>query len=299
MIENLAKRRAVAIIRAQRMITPRPRLRKRLPRQAEPRAIARAYGKALAALVSKEKIRAAFAELLHELPSLLASARQSLDSTGHRDSDEGKRARALVALARDRLKSAVSTASIEELATQFANQTSTFQRIQLSKQVKAALGVDIFTADRGMQQRVSLFASENVSLIKGVTDDVSTRIEKAVTRAMTSGTLPSDLADQLDEQFGFGEDRAKMIARDQIGKLYGQINASRQQDLGVEKFTWRSSGDERVRDSHEELDGEEFTYDDPPSDEDGPTLPGEAILCRCSAEPVFDDILAETDGTEE
>ncbi len=96
---------------------------------------------------------------------------------------------------------------------------------------------------------------------------------------------------QKSIQFGFGERRSKLIARDQVGKLYGQLNASRQKDIGVEKFTWRTVGDERVRDEHEALDGEVFSYDDPP--EEG--LPGEEVLCRCSAEPLFSDLLAAAD----
>lgn len=288
------------MVRAQHMISPRTRRRRKvLPRQAEPRQIARAYGQALAGLIGKARVRAAFAELLAELPGLLSGARQSLD---HReDADEGRKARALVAAARDRLRDSISTRAIEELAETFAARTATFQRVQLSKQVKAALGVDVFTADRGMQQRISLFASENVSLIKGITDDIATRVEKSVTRALTSAALHPDLANELDEQFGFGEERAKLIARDQIGKFYGQVNASRQKDLGVDKFIWRSSQDERVREQHaNEFDGNVYSYDDPPHDDQfGPVLPGEAILCRCWAEPVLDDILAESEPETE
>jgi SPP1 gp7 family putative phage head morphogenesis protein len=49
-------------------------------------------------------------------------------------------------------------------------------------------------------------------------------------------------------------------------------------------------GDERVRDEHEGLDGEQFDYDDLPSE----GLPGEPIQCRCYAEPVLSAILDDT-----
>ena len=44
---------------------------------------------------------------------------------------------------------------------------------------------------------------------------------------------------------------------------------------------------DRVRDEHQELEGETFSYDDPPSE----GLPGQPVLCRCFAEPVLDEIL--------
>jgi uncharacterized protein with gpF-like domain len=50
---------------------------------------------------------------------------------------------------------------------------------------------------------------------------------------------------------------------------------------------WRTVGDERVRPSTRIATAKRTRYDDPPDGE----LPGEPIQCRCSAEPVFDDIL--------
>ncbi len=51
-----------------------------------------------------------------------------------------------------------------------------------------------------------------------------------------------------------------------------------------------NAGDERVRPSHEALDGTRQRWDDPPAE----GHPGEPINCRCIAEPVlgplFDDL---------
>lgn len=325
---NENAQRTIAIVQASRLVhgpQRSPRRARKLPRQARPTLIQREYGAALAALVSRAVIREAFAELLHELPDLLASVKRERGDASYlqiarivdpvarvqtwlglrRDADEGKRVRALVARAKERLHSSISTQAIEALAEKFAEQTSTFQRIQLNKQTKAALGVDIFRGDKNLRARVSLFASENVSLIKGISDEIATKVEKTVTRALTSATLHSDLARTLDKEFDYGEKRSKLIARDQIGKFYGQINASRQQELGVTKFRWKTVGDERVRgdpggkypdadSSHYDWDNEIFSYDDPPRDDKGvPVLPGEPILCRCWAEPVLDDLIGD------
>lgn len=307
--------RTVALVRAHTVLVHR---RGKMPKPAEPKLIWREYGEALGRLVSPAVFRRAFAELLAELPSLMASARRergdaalpatailatlaTITDAAERvhawvrmrnarvDADEGKRARLLVAQARERLRASVSTRAIEELAERFAENTSTFQRIQLGKQTRAVLGADIFTHDRNLRARVAGFAAENVALIKGITDEVASKVERAVTRGLTSATLHADLAKELDETFGYGETRSALIARDQIGKFYGQINASRQKDLGLDKFVWRTVGDDRVRDEHADRDGEVYSYDDPPDGE----LPGEPILCRCYAEPYLDDLLNE------
>jgi SPP1 gp7 family putative phage head morphogenesis protein len=308
-----------------------PKKGKKLPRAQYPMALEREYGAALAALVSKAKIREAFAELLHELPSLMESAKRErgdavpydeataalmmpgpqlwgmLEARFRIDADEGKRARALVDKGRAKLAASINTRAIDDLAKKFGERVSTFQRVQLNRQTKAAFGVDIFTGDKGMQNRLANFAAENASLITNISNDIATKTEKTVTRALTSATLTDDLAKDLDQQFGYGETRAKLIARDQIGKLNGQITASRHKDLGVSRFIWRSTNDERTREEHSDFEDESeedpFSYDDPPIDDSGEAvLPGEPILCRCWAEPVLSDLLdddAPTGGDDE
>jgi SPP1 gp7 family putative phage head morphogenesis protein len=87
----------------------------------------------------------------------------------------------------------------------------------------------------------------------------------------------------LRKQFDFTRNRARLIARDQVGKLYGQINAARQQAIGVTHFVWQTSNDERVRDEHEERNGKTYSYANPPDGE----LPGQPIQCRCVANPIL------------
>ncbi|MCA3642475.1 MAG: hypothetical protein IOC63_11555 [Methylobacterium sp.] len=74
----------------------------------------------------------------------------------------------------------------------------------------------------------------------------------------------------------------------------GLVNQLRQQDLGIERYIWRSQDDAKVRDSHAEYDDQVFRWDEPP----GGGHPGQAHNCRGFAEPVApgsraDVILAE------
>jgi len=69
------------------------------------------------------------------------------------------------------------------------------------------------------------------------------------------------------------------------------VNQHRQTAAGVSRYEWSSSADERVRPRHRELDGQTFSWDDPPvTNDDGDTNhPGEDYQCRCIAVPVLDD----------
>lgn len=62
----------------------------------------------------------------------------------------------------------------------------------------------------------------------------------------------------------------------------GLINQLRQDDLGIERYIWRSRDDAKVRHSHAEYDDHVFRWDQPPAD----GHPGQARNCRCVAEPI-------------
>lgn len=69
----------------------------------------------------------------------------------------------------------------------------------------------------------------------------------------------------------------------------GLINQLRQQDLGIERYIWRSRDDPQVRDSHAEYDDQVFRWDEPPAG----GHPGQAHNCRCYAEPVASPLPSE------
>ena len=61
------------------------------------------------------------------------------------------------------------------------------------------------------------------------------------------------------------ESRAKLIARDQTSKMNGAFNEARQTSLGIDRYVWQTSGDERVREEHQANDGQVFSWNDPPA----------------------------------
>jgi SPP1 gp7 family putative phage head morphogenesis protein len=120
-----------------------------------------------------------------------------------------------------------------------------------------------------------------------------------IMNSVAKSEMSTALAEEIYEHFGIAERHATLIARDQLSKYYGAVNKSRQENLGVGKFIWRTMNDERVRDAHSELEGREFSWNDLPVNDRGEEIyPGSEIQCRCSAEPVLDDLLDDIDEAE-
>jgi SPP1 gp7 family putative phage head morphogenesis protein len=134
--------------------------------------------------------------------------------------------------------------------------------------------------------------AENVGLIKSISQKYLDQVRGAVMRSITSGNGLQDLVPALEQYEGMTHRRAKNIALDQTRKVYNSINRGRMTSIGVKKFMWHhSGGGVHPREDHVEMDGEIYSFDDPPvidkaSGERG--IPGQAPNCRCTMSPVFE-----------
>lgn len=185
---------------------------------------------------------------------------------------------------------------VQKLLKRYAKRTADHNRVQLGKQVKAAVGIDLGSIiDKGLNKVVDDFTAANVALISTIPEQYLSQVEQTVLNGLRSGQRAGELAKDIEERYEVTKDRAYRIARDQIGKLTGDLNKVRQTNLGIDRFAWRGMNDERERDWHRQREGKVYTWaEGVPEDEqeDGAgdaAFPGEAIECRCYAEPVFDD----------
>lgn len=159
--------------------------------------------------------------------------------------------------------------------------------------VRAAYGVDVFKSEPWLPGRLAAWEAENLGLITRMQTDRIDRIRGLVTRAVGAATRSTEIEAQVQSALGVGRGRAKLIARDQISKLNGNLTHIRQEASGVEEYEWSTSQDERVRPTHRSKQGKRFRWDSPPSDTGHP---GADIQCRCVALPILpmvDDILRE------
>lgn len=295
-----AKARTIGLVRALKRNGLAKRRRK-VPRTKYPLAIERAYAVEIARLV-----QGAMTEVRRQIEPELARWSEEFQNEARADAaraDQSLPARvaAFVKRVANAFLEAIRPTALEDLARRFASRTNTWSREQTNKQVRAALGVDVFTAEPNLAPLVDAFLAENVALIRTVPQKFLEDVEGVVLRGVTSGTLPRDIAKQLVETEGVAERRAALIARDQVGKFYGRLNETRQRRLGGETYFWTTVGDNRVRPEHEEREGVEYAW----TKEDARRLgveylppeeqPGQPIACRCGAEMNADRILDALD----
>ena len=89
----------------------------------------------------------------------------------------------------------------------------------------------------------------------------------------------------LNREFKVSGSNLRRITRDQTSKAVGQLTHARHRQLGIQKYTWRTAQDERVRVTHQALEGSRQKWDSPPA----VGHPGEDIMCRCVAIPVIEE----------
>ena len=165
----------------------------------------------------------------------------------------------------------------------------------LQSSIQQAYGIDITQLLRAQNIQPTLMLAQraNVNLIKTIPAQYFERLNTTVLTGIQQGQRYSDIADSIQEIYGVTDNRAKLIARDQTSKTNAAIAETRQTDLGIEEYTWLTAGDERVRETHADNEGQVFRWDSPPAETGHP---GHDINCRCVAIPM---IGSSSDGDDD
>jgi SPP1 gp7 family putative phage head morphogenesis protein len=129
---------------------------------------------------------------------------------------------------------------------------------------------------------------EQVELIKSLPLEAGLRAQKLAQEAMMGGKRADEVAQELERTTEVTESRATLIARTEIAKANATLTSARAQYVGATHYVWRTAEDGDVRESHAEMNGKIFRFDDPPYVEgEGNHGPGEIYNCRCFAEPII------------
>lgn len=172
------------------------------------------------------------------------------------------------------------------VATDFADRTNNANKKRFYSAMESAVGVNLqnIVQNEGLDDILVATTRENVALIRSIPEEYFKKIETLVFTGTTQGNAAGSMIKQIQHIGKTTTGRAKLIARDQSSKLNSALSQQRQQNLGVEEYVWRTSGDERVRDDHRSKNGKTFRWDDPPKDTGHP---GQDIQCRCVAQPII------------
>ena len=190
------------------------------------------------------------------------------------------------------------TSQAENIANGFVGRGDAQNHAEVSTNLKNQTGIDLSAYLRNspnIAERVNTLTAGNIQLIKSIRSQYLDKVQNAVMQAMIRGSLNKDLAAQIKDLGKTTEKRAMFIARDQSSKLNAALTQARHEEVGIKKYMWSASLDERVRESHAEKDGQIFEYSNPPADTGHP---GHDFNCRCVQIPVFDEVQAKAKAQE-
>ena len=192
------------------------------------------------------------------------------------------------------LETVITSSNLSTIIDATGAAVDRWNRVELQR----VTAIDLRAEIPGMAERINSWRDLNVGLIdSGIrgSDAMTGRrslladISETIERAHAEGLRVEDLAGRIRDRFDVSDSRAELIARDQVLKLNAQVNQHRQRAVGVTHYRWRTSRDERVRDSHRVLDGQIISWDAPPQvSEDGRREhAGNDFQCRCVSEPII------------
>lgn len=164
---------------------------------------------------------------------------------------------------------------------------------QFQKFTKEALGVEFFVTEPWEKEVIETWSETNFELIKSLSSEyiktANTIVSEGVQFGKTYNEIMGEILKLNDQMEGW---RARLIARDQVGKLNGALTKRRMTDAGIDMYTWMTANDERVRSKHKTLNNKTMRWDDDTlfSDNKGKTwkkrtsdmfrgIPGQDIQC--------------------
>ncbi len=134
-----------------------------------------------------------------------------------------------------------------------------------SIKIPETLGVNIFTAGYNKQTNDMLhsWVLANTRLIKTIPTNFLNDVAGVIETGFRSGLSYETITKDLQAKFDISENRAKLIARDQVAKLNSNLLRKEYLDLGLVEYEWSTSKDERVRTSHKAMQGKICSFNDP------------------------------------
>lgn len=155
------------------------------------------------------------------------------------------------------------------------------------KSLASVIGIDFDLATPGVQKFLAEKMFEIADLVDGPAEE---RLRQTLEEAVRLGETVDQISSRVQEVFAVEMSRARRIARTEVAEAFNAGRYDAMKSARVQKIEWLTARDERVRDSHQRLDGDVVTLGDKfsngllyPLDPNGP--PEEIVNCRCVALP--------------
>lgn len=167
--------------------------------------------------------------------------------------------------------------------------------LNLNKQLKDSLGkIDIIPPMITDFQRTEIAKNYTKNLdyyIKKWAKREIVKLREDLEPYVMQGYRAESLEELIQKHKNVSARKAKFLARQETKLLVAEYRKNRYKQAGVSSYIWRTVLDGRERELHKELNGQVFTWDNPPiidSRTGQKGNPGEAYNCRCIAVPVVD-----------
>lgn len=134
------------------------------------------------------------------------------------------------------------------------------RNIKTAKDLRISSSDDLLTTiNNGYESTVNA----NVSLITSISDKLLSDVAITIDMSFKEGWSVAKLKNEIKTKFNISDNRAKLIARDQIGKLSSFVIRTEHESVGITEYIWSTSHDDRVRASHKVLNNKVCQWDNP------------------------------------
>ena len=150
--------------------------------------------------------------------------------------------------------------------------------------------LEIPMADRFKEQLTEAY-TENLDLyVDNWQKEQVLRLRQKVSENVQAGFRAETLVKDIQAEKGVSFNKAKFLARQETSLMVSKYRQIRYEDIGIRKYQWSTSHDQRVRHDHRMLQGKIFRFDQPPVTDlhtGARNNPGCDYNCRCLAIPVL------------
>lgn len=182
--------------------------------------------------------------------------------------------------------------SVSKLSDAQAQYGRTVEAIQADfEKATSAIAIPV-TLTPAQRDIIAREWGQNLDLyIQGWVDQNIVKLREQVMKNAFAGGRAESLQKMLQDNYGTSKSKAKFLARQETALLMSKYQETKYADIGITKYRWSTSHDERVRPDHARLNGQVFTFDQPPVTDrktGARNNPGEDFNCRCIAVPVVE-----------
>lgn len=125
-------------------------------------------------------------------------------------------------------------------------------------------------------------------VIKDFAQERIPEMRKKIQELVLKGYRPDKVQELLEKEYGIAGRKAKFLAQNETSIMLSEYKRVTYQEMGFDKFIWKTITDGRERELHKQLNNTTWSYDNPPviDERTGQRgLPGQTYNCRCEAVP--------------